>query len=113
MGRGKKRGINKRLNLNVKQKLVNEEQIVYNHVDNNKQEAGMKLNFTVYIERDPKTKLLIGEIPGIAGAHTHAETVDELMVNLKEVLELIKPELKKNLKNLPHFVGMQEIEVGI
>ena len=45
--------------------------------------------FTAYIERDPETGYLIGIVPGITGAHTQAETIDELLANLKEVLELV------------------------
>ena len=45
--------------------------------------------YTAVIERCPQTNLLIGYIPGIPGAHTQAETLDELQDNLKEVLSLI------------------------
>jgi predicted RNase H-like HicB family nuclease len=44
--------------------------------------------FTAYVEWDPETKLYVGIIPGIKGAHTHAESLDEFRGNLKEVLEL-------------------------
>jgi predicted RNase H-like HicB family nuclease len=44
--------------------------------------------FTAYIEFDPETKLYVGIVPGIPGAHTQAETLDELQANLKEVVEL-------------------------
>lgn len=53
--------------------------------------------FTAYIEWDPETKLYVGIIPGIPGAHTQGATLDELQKNLKEVLELCleeNPELK-------------------
>jgi len=44
--------------------------------------------FTAYVERDPETKLYVGIVPGIPGAHTQAESLDELQGNLREVLEL-------------------------
>jgi predicted RNase H-like HicB family nuclease len=44
--------------------------------------------FTAYIEIDPDTGMYVGIVPGIPGAHTQAETLDELQKNLKEVLEL-------------------------
>lgn len=44
--------------------------------------------FTAYIEWDSETKLYVGIVPGIAGAHTQGATLDELKANLKEVLEL-------------------------
>jgi predicted RNase H-like HicB family nuclease len=37
-----------------------------------------------YIERDPETGLYVGTVPEISGAHTQAETLDELQKNLKE-----------------------------
>ena len=45
-------------------------------------------SFTAYIEWDPGTKLYVGIVPGIPGAHTQGATLDELQENLKEVLEL-------------------------
>jgi predicted RNase H-like HicB family nuclease len=46
-----------------------------------------------YIERDPESGLYVGTVPGIPGAHTQGETLDELHKNLKEVLELCLEEL--------------------
>jgi predicted RNase H-like HicB family nuclease len=68
--------------------------------------------FTAYVEMDEETKLYIGIVPGIPGAHTQAATLDELRTNLKEVLELCLEEYKDNGKNLPKFVGLQQIEVA-
>lgn len=42
------------------------------------------------IEYCLKTKLLIGYIPGMTGAHSQGECVAELVGNLKEVCELIE-----------------------
>lgn len=44
--------------------------------------------FTAQVEWDYETKLYVGIIPDIQGAHSQGETLDELNVNLKEVLEL-------------------------
>ncbi len=44
--------------------------------------------FTAYIEFDPETKLYVGIVPGLPGAHTQGATLDELQENLKEVIEL-------------------------
>ena len=43
---------------------------------------------TGYIEKDPGTELYVADVPGIPGAHSQAETLDELYKNLKEVVEL-------------------------
>ena len=69
--------------------------------------------FTAYVEWDPETKLYVGMIPGIAGAHTQGATLDELQKNLKEVLELCLEESQGLTDNLPHFVGLQQIEVAV
>lgn len=69
--------------------------------------------FTAYVEWDPESKLYVGIIPGITGAHTQAATLDELQKNLKEVLELCLEEGHPSLEDLPHFVGLQQIEVSI
>jgi len=69
--------------------------------------------FTAYIEWDPETKLYVGFIPGIPGAHTQAESLDELKENLREVLELCLEEYNDSLDNLPQFAGLQQIEVSL
>ena len=67
--------------------------------------------FTAYVEWDPKTKLYVGIVPGIPGAHTQAATLDELRKNLREVVELCLGEYKGSTRDLPNFVGLQQIEV--
>jgi len=41
---------------------------------------------TANIEKDSETGYYVGIVPNIPGAHTHAETLDELYTNLKEVM---------------------------
>ena len=69
--------------------------------------------FSAYVEWDPETKLYVGIIPGIPGAHTQGPTLDELRVNLKEVLELCLEEYKGSIDDLPRFVGLQQVEVAV
>ena len=68
--------------------------------------------FSAYIEFDSETNLYIGIIPSIPGAHTTGETLDELQVNLKEVLDLCLEEYKEDIDALPKFVGLQQIEAA-
>jgi len=49
---------------------------------------------TAYVERDPETGFYVGIVPGIPGAHTQGETLDELQTNLREVLALCLEELE-------------------
>lgn len=68
---------------------------------------------TAYIEKDPETKLYVAIVPGIPGAHTQAETLDELQENLREVIELCLEELDpETKKQLPEFVGIKQVEVA-
>ncbi|KAF5414688.1 MAG: hypothetical protein C5S48_08125 [Candidatus Methanogaster sp.] len=68
---------------------------------------------TGYIEKDPETGLYVAVVPGIPGAHTQAETLDELYKNLKEVVELCLEEMDIDSKEqLPEFVGIQQVEVA-
>ncbi len=71
------------------------------------------MTFTAYVEWDPETKLYVGIVPGITGAHTQAATLDELHNNLKEVLGLCLEEIKDLKSDLPQFVGLQQIEVSV
>lgn len=70
-------------------------------------------SFVAYIEWDTETKLYVGIVPGIPGAHTQAASLDELQNNLREVLELCLEENPAQLEELPQFVGLQQIEVAI
>ncbi len=55
---------------------------------------------TAYIEKDSETGLYVGIVPGIPGAHTQAETLDELSANLREVVELCLEEMSPDSKEL-------------
>jgi len=73
----------------------------------------MMYKITAYVEKDPETNLYVGVVPGIPGAHTQAETLDELQENLIEVVELCLEEMdEESKKQLPEFVGIQQVEVN-
>ena len=71
------------------------------------------MTFSAYVEWDPETKLYVGVVPGLPGAHTQGASLDELHSNLKEVLELCLEEYKGSLEDLPRFVGLQQVEVSL
>jgi predicted RNase H-like HicB family nuclease len=68
--------------------------------------------FTAYIEFDEETKLYVGSVPGVPGAHTQAASLDELRANLQEVLELCVEKRADLRERLPKFIGVQQIEVA-
>ena len=71
-------------------------------------------HLTAYIERDNETGLYVGIVPGLPGAHTQGETLDELHKNLKEVVELCLEEMSADEREkIPEFVGTQQVEVAI
>jgi predicted RNase H-like HicB family nuclease len=69
----------------------------------------MGKTYTTVVERCPDTNLHIGYIPGFPGAHTQAETLDELSANLREVISLLTEEGEPNLE--AEFVGTQLVTV--
>ena len=69
--------------------------------------------FTAYVEWDEETKLFVGLIPGVTGAHSQGETLEELRVNLKEALELCIEEGVVGPDDAPNFVGLQQLEVSL
>lgn len=45
--------------------------------------------YSAVIERCPQTNLFVGFVPGFPGAHTQAESLDELNRNLQEVIAML------------------------
>ena len=70
--------------------------------------------YTAYIEKDPESGQLIGIVPGLPGAHTCAESLDELHIRLREVVSLCLEEMNdEDIKGLPVFAGISQIEVAV
>ena len=70
--------------------------------------------FHVIIERD-EDGVYVGKVAELQGCLSQGDTLDELMVNIKEALELcleIESENKQKItEEQIKFVGIQEIEV--
>lgn len=66
-------------------------------------------SFTAVIEKDPDTGLYVGYVPGFPGAHSQAETLDELNKNLREVIEMLLEDGEPRLEG--EFVGTQTVSV--
>jgi len=76
-------------------------------------EQQIKKVFTAFIEYDEESKLYVGVIPNVVGAHTQAETLDELQRNLQEVLELSLEENPELANESLHFIGTQQVEIAL
>ncbi|HPY30760.1 MAG TPA: type II toxin-antitoxin system HicB family antitoxin [Verrucomicrobiota bacterium] len=66
--------------------------------------------FTAVVERDPVTGLLVGYVPGFPGAHSQAETLDELNANLREVIAMLLEDGEPKLE--AEFLGTQNVAVA-
>jgi predicted RNase H-like HicB family nuclease len=49
----------------------------------------MPRTFAARVEFDPESKLCVGTVPGLLGAHSQGATLDELQENLREVIALV------------------------
>ena len=65
--------------------------------------------FSAVIERCSETGMLVGYVPGFPGAHSQAETLDELQSNLQEVIAMLLEDGEPTLES--DFIGLQEISV--
>ncbi|MCY3604723.1 MAG: type II toxin-antitoxin system HicB family antitoxin [Gammaproteobacteria bacterium] len=70
----------------------------------------MNNQYTAVVERCLDTGLFVGYVPGLPGAHSQGETLEELQGNLKEVLEL----LFEDAPPVPaaEYVGTQTVALG-
>lgn len=63
--------------------------------------------FTAVVEQDVETGLFVGYVPGFPGAHSQAESLDELSRNLREVIAML---LEDGLPELEaEFAGLQTV----
>ncbi len=67
-------------------------------------------SYTAIVERCPDTGFYVGFIPGFPGAHTQAETLDELNQNLREVVEMLLEDGDPILE--AEFIGTQNVVVA-
>jgi predicted RNase H-like HicB family nuclease len=63
--------------------------------------------YTAVVEKCPDTGLYIGYVPGFPGAHTQAETLDELQSNLHEVIDMLLEDGDPVLE--AEFIGTQMV----
>jgi predicted RNase H-like HicB family nuclease len=71
-------------------------------------ELEAKKDFYVLIEKD-EDGIFIGEVPQLCGCYSQGKTLDELMNNIREVIELCLEEDQPAV--LPEFIGVQKVTV--
>jgi predicted RNase H-like HicB family nuclease len=67
-------------------------------------------NFTAMIERDKGAGLLVGFVPGFAGAHSQGASLNELQDNLREVIEMLLEAGEPALES--EFLGTQNFTLS-
>ena len=69
-----------------------------------------KYNFTIIVERD-EDGMFVAEVPDLKGCYTQGETFEEVLRNIREVIELCL-ETHKEIPN-NEFIGIQRLEVSV
>ena len=66
---------------------------------------------TAFIVRDPESGWYIGSIPQLPGAHTQAETLEELRENLAVAARLVLADMLEHGEELPdsEFISTESI----
>lgn len=67
--------------------------------------------FNVLIEED-EDGTLVASVPELKGCHTQARSLDELMVRIREAIELCL-DVNEMSVNVPRFVGIQRMSVEV
>jgi len=70
--------------------------------------SSVNQEFYVIIERD-EDGYYVGEVPQLRACYSQGRTLDELMTNIKEVVELCLEE--RDEEHLPEFIGFQKVVV--
>jgi predicted RNase H-like HicB family nuclease len=69
----------------------------------------MARQFDVVVEKDSEG-FFVASVPALAGCHTQARSLDELMVRVKEAIELCLEVQDDDTEELA-FVGVQRVTV--
>jgi predicted RNase H-like HicB family nuclease len=69
----------------------------------------MTREFYVVIEKD-EDGIYVGEVPSLRACYAQGRTLDELMANIREVIDLCL-ESEPDLADIPEFIGVQKVAV--
>ncbi|MBW1717326.1 MAG: type II toxin-antitoxin system HicB family antitoxin [Deltaproteobacteria bacterium] len=71
----------------------------------------MERQFSVIIERD-REGYHIASVPSLQGCHTQAKSLDELLVRIREAIELCLEVEGKDVEPLD-FIGVQQVSIAV
>ncbi len=69
----------------------------------------MRQQFDVVVERDAEG-YFVASVPALPGCHTQAKSLDELMVRVREAIELCL-EVEGTISESLEFIGIQRVTV--
>jgi predicted RNase H-like HicB family nuclease len=67
----------------------------------------MKKEFSVIIEQDSESNY-VATVPALRGCHTQAKSLDEVMVRIREAIELCLEVQGEDVEELD-FIGVQKV----
>jgi predicted RNase H-like HicB family nuclease len=67
----------------------------------------MKKEFYVIIERD-EDEFFVGEVPALKGCYAQGRSIEELMLNMRDVIEMCLEE-EPAVQN--EFIGVQKVSI--
>ena len=68
----------------------------------------MAREFFVVVEKD-EDGYYVGEVPHLRACYSQGRTLDELMANIKEVIQLCLEE--EDVAEVPEFVGIHKVAI--
>lgn len=74
-----------------------------------------KHDFQIIIEQD-EAGLFVAECPALKACYAQGETYEEVMVNIKDVMDLCLQEFKANGQPVPRqseIIGVRHVEVSV
>ena len=71
----------------------------------------MSKEFNVIIERDSEG-YFVASVPSLAGCHTQAKSLDELMERIREAIQLCL-EIEEDTAESLEFVGVQRVSLEV
>ncbi len=66
--------------------------------------------FYVWVEQD-EDGLYVGEVPQLPACYAQGATLDELLSNIREVIQLCLEDQGAEVSDFPVFVGVQRVTV--
>lgn len=71
----------------------------------------MQRDFYVIIERD-EDGFFVGEVPALKACYAQGKTIDEMLKNIKEVIDLCLENQQEVSNNNIEFIGVQKVTIN-